>query len=149
MNGTLARLVAHMAWADTLAVESLERAAGAVPDAEAAYAHVVAAEHIWLSRIHQREGRLTVQPQIAPAEARAVAAENGVAFAALAAAPDVTRPIAYRNLAGKEFVTPLDEIITHVCLHGAYHRGQVALLLRGAGAEPVVTDYIVFARLQP
>jgi uncharacterized damage-inducible protein DinB len=30
--------------------------------------------------------------------------------------------------------------------HGVYHRGQIALLLRVGGAEPLATDYIVYAR---
>ena len=34
-------------------------------------------------------------------------------------------------------------------LHGAYHRGQIALLLREGGAEPAPTDYIAFVRGAP
>jgi uncharacterized damage-inducible protein DinB len=33
-----------------------------------------------------------------------------------------------------------------VALHGAYHRGQIAAALRGAGAVPEPTDFIAFAR---
>jgi uncharacterized damage-inducible protein DinB len=149
MNTALVQLVAHMEWADTLVVDSLERAHGAAPEAEKAYAHLVAAEHHWLSRIHQRDPRLSIQPVISLAEARALATENAVDFRTLLAMPDVSRPVRYRTLAGREFVTPLDEIVTHVCLHGAYHRGQVSTLLRQAGAEPVATDFIAFVRLTP
>ncbi|MGG1633398.1 DinB family protein [Paenibacillus sp. NRS-1760] len=31
-------------------------------------------------------------------------------------------------------------------MHGSYHRGQIALLLRQAGAEPILTDYIIYER---
>ena len=34
-------------------------------------------------------------------------------------------------------------------MHGSYHRGQVAMLLRQSGAEPLPTDYIVFVRGVP
>jgi uncharacterized damage-inducible protein DinB len=34
-------------------------------------------------------------------------------------------------------------------LHGAYHRGQIALLIRQAGAVPAPTDYVAFVRGAP
>jgi len=33
-------------------------------------------------------------------------------------------------------------ILTHVVLHGAYHRGQIATIVRGSGETPAYTDYI-------
>lgn len=30
--------------------------------------------------------------------------------------------------------------------HSSYHRGQIALLLRSAGAEPAVTDFLFWTR---
>jgi uncharacterized damage-inducible protein DinB len=36
-----------------------------------------------------------------------------------------------------------------VALHGAYHRGQIAQLLRQNGAQPAATDYIGFVRGVP
>jgi hypothetical protein len=36
-----------------------------------------------------------------------------------------------------------------IALHGAYHRGQVALVVRGGGGEPASTDYIGFVRGVP
>jgi uncharacterized damage-inducible protein DinB len=64
-------------------------------------------------------------------------------------ASDLDRVIHYANSAGKEFDTRLEDILLHVALHGAYHRGQVALVLRDAGAEPGPTDYIAFVRGAP
>jgi uncharacterized damage-inducible protein DinB len=53
------------------------------------------------------------------------------------------------NSAGQAFTSTVEDILLHVCLHGQYHRGQVALLLREAGAAPATTDYIAFARGAP
>lgn len=147
MSHVLESLVKHMEWADALVGHALERADGASIEAVKAYAHLVAAEEIWLARTEGRATRLSVQPEITLAEARAVATQAAAGFRALAASPEPTRTISYRNLAGTSFETPLDQIITHVCLHGAYHRGQVSLLLRRGNAEPAPTDYIAFARL--
>ena len=58
----------------------------------------------------------------------------------------LAREVAYRNTAGDAFVSKLDDILTHVMLHGAYHRGQIAWSLRHAGGEPVGTDFIAMVR---
>ncbi len=60
---------------------------------------------------------------------------------------DRLKPIVYRNTAGKEFTTALEDILLHVFLHGAYHRGQIAALVREGGDEPKPTDYIQWVRL--
>jgi uncharacterized damage-inducible protein DinB len=38
------------------------------------------------------------------------------------------------------------DIILHKFLHAAYHRGQVAQLVRGEGGTPASTDYVVWAK---
>ncbi|PYO45862.1 MAG: hypothetical protein DMD72_14120, partial [Gemmatimonadetes bacterium] len=59
------------------------------------------------------------------------------------------RGITYRNSAGDQFTSTLEDILTHVMMHGSYHRGQVASLIRAAGDTPSPTDYIFFARGAP
>jgi len=34
-------------------------------------------------------------------------------------------------------------------MHGCYHRGQVAMLIRDGGGTPAPTDYIAFVRGAP
>jgi uncharacterized damage-inducible protein DinB len=57
--------------------------------------------------------------------------------------------VTYVNSAGQEFRSTRRDMLLHVALHGCYHRGQVALLLREAGAVPEPTDYIAFVRGVP
>ena len=54
--------------------------------------------------------------------------------------------VRYRNSRGEEFHTPVGDLLTHVLMHGAYHRGQIAASVRRAGGEPAATDYIAFTR---
>ena len=61
----------------------------------------------------------------------------------------LSRGSTYRNSAGNQFTSTLEDILTHVTLHGSYHRGQVASLIRSAGDTPSPTDYIFFARGAP
>jgi len=39
---------------------------------------------------------------------------------------------------------PLAHLMQHMANHSTYHRGQVALMMRQLGAEPVATDFHVF-----
>jgi len=54
--------------------------------------------------------------------------------------------ITYRNSKGTEFSNSVHDTLTHVSLHGSYHRGQIAQTIRGAGHEPANTDFIAFVR---
>ena len=46
------------------------------------------------------------------------------------------------NSKGEPWTSSVEDILTHVVLHAAHHRGQVASGLRAAGHEPAYTDYI-------
>jgi uncharacterized damage-inducible protein DinB len=48
---------------------------------------------------------------------------------------------------GKYFENNVQQIMIHLVNHGTYHRGQVAMLLRQKGFEPVNTDYITYDRV--
>jgi uncharacterized damage-inducible protein DinB len=50
--------------------------------------------------------------------------------------------IGYTNSQGENWTNTVEEILTHVVIHSAYHRGQIASDLRAAGSVPVNTDYI-------
>jgi uncharacterized damage-inducible protein DinB len=62
---------------------------------------------------------------------------------------DFQRVVPYRNSAGLAFESTVEDILLHVCLHGSYHRGQIARAVRQGGATPAPTDYIGFIRGSP
>src|SRR5690349_5192334 len=143
----LEKLYEHNWWAHDAIVAELRRAA---PDAETLrlLAHVVAAEHLWLARIDGARPRVAVWPTLALDEIVTLEAENRARFRDLLARPDDTRlrRVRYRNSAGNDFENDVESILTHVAMHGHYHRGQIARAMRAAGREPVYTDYIGFVR---
>jgi uncharacterized damage-inducible protein DinB len=53
-----------------------------------------------------------------------------------------TRTVAYTNSKGEAWTSTVEDILIHVTIHSAYHRGQIASDLRAAGLEPAYTDYI-------
>ena len=152
MPDEIRRLLAHSWWADDRALQSL-RGAGAPPDeAVAAYGHILGAEHVWLQRLRGETASVAVWPELDLDGCARLARANRDGYEAFldALAPDGgTREVEYTNSAGQAFRSRIDDILLHVALHGAYHRGQVAMLVRQAGAEPSPTDYIAFVRGAP
>ena len=58
----------------------------------------------------------------------------------------IAGPFEYRSFEGKRFRNTVQDILTQLYGHSLYHRGQIALLLRAMGAEPAVTDFVLWAR---
>ncbi len=57
------------------------------------------------------------------------------------------RVLKYRNYVGDYYENNVEHIMMHLVNHGSYHRGQVALLLRQKGFEPINTDFITYDRV--
>jgi|SRR5919197_335101 uncharacterized damage-inducible protein DinB len=147
MSDLLTDLFAHNSWAHDSLVAELRREA---PDAETLrlLAHVVATEHLWLSRIDAQTPRVAVWPTLSLDEIVTLERENRARFRELLQRRDDTREqrVRYRNSAGNHFDNSVGEILAHVAMHGHYHRGQIARAMRQAGREPVYTDYIGYIR---
>ena len=148
----LHKLIDHLKWADAATLESLRASQGSATRALQIYAHVVGAEAVWLARIAGRPADVAVWPALQLEEAAALARQNATELDGVLgslAPDDLHREIEYRNSAGQRFRSTLEDILLHVALHGAYHRGQVAMLVRDGHGEPAPTDYIAFIRGVP
>jgi uncharacterized damage-inducible protein DinB len=148
----LTKLLDHLEWADRRVLESLVGMTHLDRRALDLYAHVLGTEHVWLSRILERTPGEKIWPDITLERAASLAAENAAGLRALleSRTPDeLQRKVAYRNSAGVAFESTIEDMLLQVVLHGCYHRGQVALVVRGAGGEPSPTDYIAFIRGAP
>ncbi|MGE5926473.1 MAG: DinB family protein [Gemmatimonadota bacterium] len=145
---------AHLAWADGRALAALRQAPADEPRARELLAHVIGAEGVWLARIEGREADLPVWPALALDEIETAAQRVHAGYDALlvrlgADLAELARMVHYRNSAGLEFDSSVGDILRHVALHGAYHRGQIALLARLSGFAPQPTDYIAWSRGTP
>jgi uncharacterized damage-inducible protein DinB len=144
----------HMAWADRKVLDLLSTSERArqVPGVLRLLSHLIAAERVWLMRLRGEDtaGQL-IWPEWDLAQIVSVASENTVGFSEVMStlSDDADRVVEYRNSQGMAFRTRTADILTHVALHGSYHRGQIAAALRAGGIEPVNTDYITFVRTHP
>lgn len=145
----LKKLFAYDEWA-------IARSLGSIDPSDASKArlllsHILLAEKIWLTRLRgQDSSAIPTFEEYSIDECREMAEElhRGYAdFIEGLSETDLTRPLTYKNTRGDEFTTPIGEILTHVGLHGIYHRGQISWLVRESGGTAVNTDYITFTRL--
>ena len=152
MREHFTKVYEHLAWADNRVLQSLRGSHTVLKRDLDLYSHILGSEHVWLSRIKGTTAKVAVWPTLTLDECQRLADENAAAFDELIM--NLTQggretPITYRNSAGEQFTSTVEDILTHVSLHGAYHRGQIAASIRAAGDAPNPTDYIAFARGSP
>lgn len=151
MRAHLQRLFEHMFWADRRVLDLLNRTPIArQQESVRLITHVLAAERVWLLRLRGEDSSVQpIWPELTLVELNAMHAANETGYTRLLeglAPEDLEREVEYVNSQGTPFQTPVLDILTHVALHGGYHRGQLARAVQGAGEEPVNTDYITFVR---
>lgn len=146
----LARMYRHLDWANQRLVALVDRDPERTQPAMHLLSHLVAAERIWLLRLRNEDSSVQpVWPVLSRAEIAARVEENRAGFAHLLATiseEGLASVVTYTNQTGRTFRTRVDDILIHVATHGAYHRGQLAATVRGAGGEPTNTDFITYVR---
>jgi uncharacterized damage-inducible protein DinB len=149
MKNHFTKLFKHLEWADVRVLESLRSAQNPQRRGLELYSHILGSEHVWLSRINGTTPRVDVWPVLTLDECEKIGRENIAAFSdlVLRLTPELLeKPITYRNSAGDQFTSTVEDMLTHVAMHGSYHRGQIAASLRAGGDIPSPTDYIAFVR---
>ncbi|TYP78257.1 DinB family protein [Paenibacillus methanolicus] len=150
---TIRTMFAHLDWANRQLLESLRSARlDEAGKAAPLFLHVLQAERIWLTRLNGEDSRhLPLWGDDVDLDACASLIDaNGDGFRALLdSLPEeaLDEQVSYRSQAGDPFETTARDILTHVALHGQYHRGQINAALRAGGFRPAAVDYILFARL--
>ncbi len=137
------RLIAYDDWANDATLTSLrvkECAAG-----ERLLAHIAGAEVLWLARILGTPSTVAVWPEFTSDECEEQLADVASAWHDLLdglRANDLSRPVEYKNSKGEEWTSTIGDILTHVVMHSAHHRGQIAAIVSGANGAPAYTDFI-------
>jgi uncharacterized damage-inducible protein DinB len=141
----LRREFAYDEWANREVLAAI-RAAGAVNERSLQLmAHILAAERVWLERLMEVPQSVPVWPKPDLEQCEAEAATLGglwLEFLDLITAGDVSQSVSYKNSKGEEWTSTIVDILTHVVMHSAYHRGQIASHMRASGQTPAYTDFI-------
>jgi uncharacterized damage-inducible protein DinB len=108
-------------------------------------AHIHFGDRIWLTRIHGEQ----YQPPSDPIDVDWPRVQNAwEQWSDALSDDDVMRMVAYKDLKGNPYVTPVWQICLHVVNHATLHRGQVMAMLRQLGVPPPPTDLIFYYREQ-
>jgi len=107
--------------------------------------HILNAHHIWNARILNENGFgvWQINPDDSLLEINNYNFQNSCKTLD---ERDLTEKIIYTNSKGNKFENSIQEIIFHFTNHSTYHRGQIAMLMKQAGLEPINTDYIFYKR---
>lgn len=111
--------------------------------------HIVAAQFLWLHRIKglpPADVKLWGAYKLTDLDAMAQEADQKwLEF--VEKTDDFDRALIYLNYVGDPYTNNVEMIMMHLVNHATYHRGQVALLLRQKGFEPINTDFITYDRV--
>ena len=113
--------------------------------AVARIAHILSAEKLWLQRLRQEKQSLPVWPSSTIEECATLADEMASAWRDYLTklAPDALDvSVEYRNTKGEPWSSRVEDVLLHVIMHSAYHRGQIAMEMRANGLQPAYTDFI-------
>jgi len=138
------RLFDYDAWANCESLACLPSSGLEADRHRKLLAHVIGVQWLWMNRMLQKPLAMPVWPDLSSPECDAQLIKLAAAWRDFLASRSLalTATVRYTNSIGEEWSSQVADILTHVVLHGAYHRGQIASLVRAAGCEPAYTDFI-------
>jgi uncharacterized damage-inducible protein DinB len=140
----LRRQFAYDAWANHEVLTAI-RTQGVDERSLRYMAHILSAERLWLERLKQQPQSMPVWPQPEFAQCEALADEMGDHWSKYLDSlndSSLAQSISYKNSKGEVWSNTVQDILTHILLHSAYHRGQIASHMRASGYTPAYTDFI-------
>lgn len=132
-------------WANREVLRHLQRESSPPASCVGWFGHVLGAQSEWLARLQDRKSELAVWPRLTLDELEPSLARlrrEWSSFLERLGPNDLGRSIAYTNSKGERWESRVEDVLTHVLMHSAYHRGQIALEMRAAGLQPAYTDFI-------
>ncbi|HEX6503296.1 MAG TPA: DinB family protein [Terriglobales bacterium] len=132
-------------WANREVLTSFRAVGTPPPRSLKLLGHILGTEYVWFSRIQQERSVLAVWPELSLSECEWHVGQlpelwskylNGLEEGKLGDA------VTYKNSKGERWSNRVDDILMHVIMHSAYHRGQIASDTRQSGHTPAYTDFI-------
>lgn len=157
MNALLEQLN-YDRWANSRLIDAMneldsqsfrQKIARSFPSVHQTVVHILWAEELWLERWQGRSFVPSLDPEDFPSlqiiriKLHDVHAKQLLFLTGLPA-DAADRVVGYVNFRGQRWDYTLRQMVQHLIVHSAYHRGQLATLLRQLGLIPPSTDYLVF-----
>lgn len=147
---TIQTMYEHVNWANQRILETLQSIEDENKEAIRLFSHLLFSEKVWITRLRGLDSSgLPIWSEVDIEFCAKLVMQNKeslTTFFADLATTNLEQLISYTNSKGTEFKNSVRDILTHVALHGQYHRGQINSRLRADGIEPVPIDFITFVR---
>ncbi len=143
------QLFSYEKWANAQVLAHLQLLESLPQRCHEIFSHLIAAQAIWYSRITDTEAALSVWETLPKTEWEGQLQTHQAeweTFLEDCSDGDFLRVVSYQNSQGVSFQNTLGEIVTHLCMHGTYHRGQLNVLIKPIAKALPATDFIFFAR---
>ena len=112
--------------------------------------HLLITESEYFKRLHGKDSTgFDFWPALSIDECSTLAHENAEHFENLLSGFDdegLGLHAAYKTSEGVPHTNTFRELLTHVLMHSATHRGNIVIRMRDEGLEPPVVDYIIYLR---
>jgi uncharacterized damage-inducible protein DinB len=145
----LRRQFAYNDWANREVLAALGARSVSTSRPRQLLAHILSAERLWLERILKHSQTLPVWPDFSIDQCETQVSEVASLwnkYLGQLSSVTLSESVAYQNSQGETWTNTVQDILTHVVLHSAYHRGQIASQMRATGEQPAYTDFIHAAR---
>ena len=138
-------LFSYDGWANREVLRSLQDLDAPPERSIKLLAHILSAERLWLERLRAEKQTLPVWPLFTLQDCQSeISQPPGLWTSYLTSLGEagLSDTRTYKNTKGDTFTSKKQDILLHVVMHSAYHRGQIAMDMRAAGFTPAYTDFI-------
>jgi uncharacterized damage-inducible protein DinB len=130
-------------WANSQSLEAIVAASHDLPEALSLVAHIVSISRFWAARVEGTAEKFAPWPTLTAPELEAELRQLRDRWLRLSNGTAMDAQVRYESSNGENRSNLFSEVLQEVFLHGAHHRGQIALVLRMKGFEPPrSTDFI-------
>lgn len=141
-------LFAYNDWANRRMIVSIKE--NGCEKARRILAHLLITEKEYFERLYGKDSTgFDFWPDLSTEECGELARETNERYEKLLRRFDdegLDLYIRYKTSKGIEHENSFRELLSHVIIHSATHRGNIVLKLREEGFEPPSTDYIIYLR---
>jgi uncharacterized damage-inducible protein DinB len=142
----LRRQFAYNTWANREVFAALKQTdSPAMAQSWKLLGHILAAERLWLERLERQQQTVSPWEEFPPERCATEItdmAERWNAYLAQLSPLGLSKQVPYKNTRGEQWESEVQDVLNHVILHSAYHRGQIASSMRANGETPAMTDFI-------
>jgi uncharacterized damage-inducible protein DinB len=149
MNKYFLSLYQYNAWSNNRVLTALEKQQVSDEKILSIMGHIVAAQFLWLHRIKELPAPdIKLWGNYSLTQLRKLSEEASAMWLDFVNSQQTfSKELSYTNYVGDAYTNNVETIMIHLVNHSSYHRGQIALLLRQHGYEPVNTDFITYDRV--